>query len=363
MVPGRQIARVLRVFRIVFTAVVLLLSLACAAQAPAGGAYRGVYGATYVPFTGTWPTWRLAYTGFVFQMPGTPSLTRSSERDDATLTADLVLPGPATFSVMAYSHEEEELANVDWLLAEATRMSAQRLGATVRSQRPLEVAGYPGLEVVIDMGQYGTTGVVQFYVGRTATYSAAVIFPQSIEPSIAQDVARFFSSVRLDDGDRPDRVGQGQLEAGAQAWAYRSPHAADFAARMPGRPARSELDVQTSNGTKHALSYVVAAPDGSRSYRVTLTQYGDRPPRGQLDGLRDTLVRQGYRLQSERALQVQGYAGREYVLSAPNGATTLVVRLFTTESRLYDVRATLPANTQPASDPDTVRFLDSFRVL
>jgi len=349
----------MRVVRIAFASVVLLLSLACAASPRQTGVASG--GLTYTPSTGSWPLWRLAYTGFVFQMPGTPVLTRSAANDDATLTAELSVPGPAQFTVMATPHEEEELADVDRLLADSMRAAATRLGATVRSQRPLEVAGYPGVEVVVDMMQYGATGVVQFYVGRTATYSASVTFPQSAEASIAADARRFFESMRLDEGDRPDRVGQGQVEPGAQAWLYRSPHAADFAVRMPGRPTRQALDVQTGSGTKHALTYAVG--DAGRSYRVTLTQYDERPPRGQLDGVRDMLVQQGYRVQSERALQVQGYAGREVVLAAPSGTTTLVVRLFTTETRLYDVRATLPTTATPTRDPDAARFFDSFRIL
>ena len=349
----------MRVVRISFASIVLLLSLACAASPRQSGIAGG--GMMYTPSPGNWPLWRLAYTGFVFQMPGTPVLTRSAASDDATLTAELSLPGPAQFTVMAIPHEEEELADVDRLIADSMRAAATRLGATVRSQRPLEVAGYPGVEVVIDIAQYGATGVVQFYVGRTATYSASVTFPRSVEASIAGDARRFFESMRFDDGDRPDRAGQGLLDQGAQAWLYRSPHAADFAVRMPGRPTRHELDVQTSSGTKHALTYAVG--DASRSYRVTLTQYDARPPRGQLDGVRDLLVQQGYRVQSERAIQVQGYAGREVVLDAPGGAATLVVRLFTTERRLYDVRATLPTNATPTRDPDAARFFDSFRIL
>lgn len=324
-------------------------------QANAGGASGGASAAT------AWPRRRLAYTALTYEMPAEPELTRiaheSSDVDEASLA---VLGGMMVLKVQSFPHDATALADAGRLLSGITATITQRMGGVVRARQAVVVDGYPGEDLMCEFPSTGIATRVRVMVGRWQVYTVIASLPLMIQDSLRQDANRFVDSVHFDRGDAPDPEGDGAL---SETFRYVEPVGAYFALRMPGAPRAAQGTFNTATGSAPMATYTVEAPGGAERWQVRVTVFNERPPGATLARVVSDLTSAGWALRDERVAVVQGYAGRAYELASADGRTVMSVRLYATESRLYDVRVALPREAHAARREQLTSYFESLRIL
>lgn len=333
---------------------------ACSAPAAGSNKTPSVANATGGP-AAVWTRRRLGYGALTYQMPADPQVSRIAHEpndiDQAQLTAG---NGGIVFEVESFPHDAPTLSDAARLLSGATTTFLQRIGAVVQTRQSIQVDGYPGEDLQCDFPSSGTSARVRIVVGRTQAYTALATVPMMWREALRNDVNRFVTSLQLDPGDAPDGDGDGALAANVR---YVEPVGAYFALRMPGAPRREQADLTTPTGPRPMVSYTVEAPGGAERWQVRVTSFERRPEGASLGRVISELTAAGWVVREDRAVSVQGYSGRAYVLASADGHASLTVRLFATESRIYDVRVLLPVERVAERRAQISAYFDSLRIL
>ncbi len=142
-----------------------------------------------------------------------------------------------------------------------------------------------------------------------------------------------------------------------------APHGGGFSVQMPGKPEVAQNTLNTPVGPMTVYHFSHETP--AVIYGLT---YSDAPPdlaaRFSPEvlveaGVRNAVTTLGGRLTSQRALRLNGYPGREFVLERSELSTGRI-RLFQVRERTYTIYAISPKD-QVTSAP-VVRYLESFRL-
>ncbi len=308
-----------------------------------------------------WIRHRLGYGALTYQMPAEPQVARIAhpavDIDQAQLT---VGNGGVVFEVESFHHEAPTLADASRLLSGAVTAFLQRIGGVVASRRAINVDGYPGEDLQCDFPSTGTSARVRVIVGRFEAYTVMASVPTSWREQLNADIERFMTSIQLDAGDAPDADGDGALSATTR---YVEPVGAFFALRMPGAPRREQGTYNAESSQRPMVTYTVEAQGGAERWQVRVTSFEGRPAGSNYGRVVSELTGAGWVVRDDRAVSVQGYSGRAYVLASSDGRSLLTMRLFATESRIYDVRAVLPADSVESRREQLTSYFDSLRIL
>ncbi len=155
----------------------------------------------------------------------------------------------------------------------------------------------------------------------------------------------------------------GSASAQAQMWTEYRPEGGKYFVLMPGTPETSVEPVPIAGG-RTVQMYQAVIENQNAAY---LSTYVDYPPELVSASSPDTLLdnvrngsAKGHTLRNEKRLTIAKNPGREYVIARSNGVI-LVTRSFLVGNRLYQIIAAGRAGVE--QHPDTVKFLDSFRLL
>ena len=149
----------------------------------------------------------------------------------------------------------------------------------------------------------------------------------------------------------------------AQTWSEYRPAGAGFALEMPGQWTTDVTNIDTAVGTVKGYSATVEA--GGRGYMSMYIPYPpdqvhSRPIEGMLDGARDGAVANVHgHLRSEERITVNNHPGRQIVIDTKD--MVLVQRFFVLDATL--VQAIVGGHAGVENEPDTIRFLQSLRVV
>lgn len=148
--------------------------------------------------------------------------------------------------------------------------------------------------------------------------------------------------------------------AQAQQWSEARPTGGNYRVMMPGKPTETVAPVPMPDGsTVQMLQAIVEL--GNMAFLGTHVDYPSTITRGQTPAQLLTNVRdgsaKGHTLRADRALTVDGYPAREYVIQQ-SGGTVVVVRTAMVQNRLYQMIVAGPPGIDQHAD--TRRFLDSF---
>jgi hypothetical protein len=149
-------------------------------------------------------------------------------------------------------------------------------------------------------------------------------------------------------------------------WQTFSPEGGKFSILMPGKPRDATHTKKTPEGNLTSHLYIYS--DKHAAYAVS---YLDRPASGDtrtpdqiLDSMRDAEVaKSGGKLLGTSAIKLpNGAPGREVEVSIKqgDGKHAMRDRIYLVNGRMYSVLAVVPSDQLDA--PDTVKYLDSFRV-
>jgi hypothetical protein len=132
---------------------------------------------------------------------------------------------------------------------------------------------------------------------------------------------------------------------------------------MPGTPQTGFLPLSLANG-KPLQIYQSMIETPNSAFVATYVDFppevmGRLSPDQLLDRARDGAA-MGNQLRAEKRLTIAEHPGREYVLSHNDG-TVMIVRSLLVAKRLYQLTVVGRAGIE--THPDTLRFLQSFRLL
>ncbi|MFO0607215.1 MAG: hypothetical protein U0324_28895 [Polyangiales bacterium] len=309
--------------------------------------------------TGPWVHRRLGYTALTYEMPEVPEALAVDDDDHCEVARVSRDDGRVRFEVRSFEHESATLNNVDQLIATALTATARRMGGVRRSLVNLTQGGYPGADLTFDFPQSRGTLRVRMLVGRSRYYAAIVAYPSFAETALRPDVERFHNSLAFDAGDQPEADGDGAIGAPQ----YVEPVGAWFAVRMPGRPRREARTLALPAGERPRIAYAVASAAGEEGFEVAVTAFPRRPPPEALAAVVAQATAQGATLRGERPVTAQGYAGRAYTIEHAGGQRVTELRVFVTETRLYEVRATRPAAPAAEVTARVDAFFNTLRIL
>ena len=154
------------------------------------------------------------------------------------------------------------------------------------------------------------------------------------------------------------------VRAGAQTWAEYRPPGGGFSLEMPGQWNTEVMNIDTAVG--QVKGYTATVEVGSVGYMSMYIPYPPdavrgRPIAGMLDGARDGAVANVHgRLRSEEKVMVDNHPGRQIIIDAPNDMV-LVQKFFVLDAKL--IQAIVGGHPGVEKDPDTIRFLQSLKVV
>lgn len=154
--------------------------------------------------------------------------------------------------------------------------------------------------------------------------------------------------------------------AAAQKWEKFAPAGGDFSVLMPGKPVKTDQEMQTAFGK--LVNHMFLLQSGEAVYMVS---YGDFPEpvsdpaviKRMLDSARDNAIQAtSGRLKEEKEIKLGGHTGRELLVVLPAGLTR--ARAYWVGKRLYQVVVLMPegkgAAGEKAREETMAKFLDSF---
>ena len=150
----------------------------------------------------------------------------------------------------------------------------------------------------------------------------------------------------------------------AAQWAEYRPAKIGYAVEMPEKWTLTPVPIKSAVGDLNAVMALVVV--GGRTYMAMHVPYPDDKIRGRnvapiLDAARDGAVSNVHgKLRNEERIVIGDFPARQIVIDEPNNAV-VVIRFFIMGSLLVQALVEGPPNTE--SEPDTLRFLGSLKVV
>lgn len=159
----------------------------------------------------------------------------------------------------------------------------------------------------------------------------------------------------------------GQTQSEKPNWKDFASDELKFKAAFPGTPKATVDALDAKLGKRYAHWFIVTLPH--RFFGVSVTDFPNLPLmmkedqlKANYDNLRDGVIKQtGFKLVSERDIQLGEQFGREIVLSSDK--EMIKNRMFLVRQRLFQSITTMQMSLtkDEAAQKDAVKFLDSFQ--
>ncbi len=302
--------------------------------------------------------------GFRISMPGEPvrnSKTISLEGGAGTIQVQsysVQMSSKISYAVLYYDLPEAVSGSADvyTLYQRVTDSGVADLKGKLVSEKVIFLGSWPGKEVHAENDQDAFRAVM-FLVNGRFYHMIANRQKGQIQ---SDDVERFLSSFKLTTSD-------GQIIAARDtvaAWLDITPPGARFSVQLPGTPAASQENAQTSAGNMIVYRFELKRDDVKEHYSV---QYADYPAK-----LLEKMKTPDVVLDSAGSADIENFKGtlasRATLTSAPcparelhieNAESVMRLRMYLKDGRVYKVAAVGPKNMMFTADDD--RFMNSFR--
>lgn len=305
-------------------------------------------------------------TGYRVSMPGQPNIETESTHDfDGTemvmVAGKYEVPNNAIFGFLVMYSENGHAPDPHAQAHSARRGSADEGNEFVRERNDYMHQGFPTQDRVTEIRDDGIVIFSRVSVGRSRIFYTYAMVRVDGEAKFNETIDYYLGSIRLHPSEAVSPAGDGALSVGS--WQYVYPPEADFAISMPGSAARVEMELQVPDEEDplEVFGYGVQSADRAHRFEVRVVRYGERPGSEQMDYVRGLVVEEGFRLVAERQIEVQGYAGREYVFESDE--SVIHMRLYSTAVRMYDLRVRVPSAFADRAAASRQSFFDSFRIL
>lgn len=317
----------------------------------------------------SWQTFTSKEGGFTLLLPGEPQEHKQSVNTVAgsvDYIADITQVGNSAFGA-GYSDYPENAMQADpqTMLAGARDGAAKNINGTVTDQKPIELAGHPGLEITVEMpGSANAPGggifrAHLYLVGRRLYQVIYVTLKADENPA---DYQKLFDSFHLDNPPPPSTP-LPTISASLKDWiTYRSDEGG-FTILLPAQP---QIIVQPADSAGVTITYTMALVE--MSHHGAGVMFNDLPLNttnrdaeallksgrdGAVKGLNGTLI-------SDKPIKLGNYPGTEFVMEAP-GNITYIEREYLIKDHLYQVIFYAPKDQ--IDQFDVQGFFDSFTLL
>ena len=305
-------------------------------------------------------------SGFVLQFPGTPTARNEQVQDQDPISrkTTYTFSRPnfwVSMSVLQFRQERDPFAAADQLETQLIHES----GAEVMSHQSQDstVGGYLVRELRVQKQNEVLLG--RIFEGRRHSFVVTAIVPRAHENNLAPVLHHIFASAAAPASDSPALGGDGVIGIPA-TWNYVIPAGADFAVKLPAQPNVRRVAADVDQHAYPQTTFLTKMPDDSASYGVTEITFNNAMPVDAIDLVAhaiETSPRQPLIERSQHAIQVRGYAGREFAFDSTDGTHVVAMRFYVTATRVYMVWANYVKAVAESHANDTRTLFDSFRIL
>ncbi len=317
-----------------------------------------------------WQTFSSAEGGFTLLLPGNPQEQRQPV-STAAGSADAIMyiteVGGTAFGV-GYSDFPGSAAKADpqAVLKGARDGAVKNVNGTLVGEKPIELAGHPGLEIAVEMpaGAAVPGGAIyraQLYLVGNRLYQ--VIYVALKKGDDPDDYQKLFDSFQLNNPSAPDTPSSTSLSSSSlKDWIeYRSDEGG-FTVLLPAEPKVQTQLTDTAAGTVQLTmaltemeNYATGVsfneiPSEASANPETLLAGGRK---GAAENLKGTVV-------SDKPIKLGPYPGTEFVVETSNNLI-YTARVYVVDDRLYQILFLAPKDQ--IDQFDVHGFFDSFTLL
>ncbi len=347
-------------YRLILLIVVATILLACQSAAPTSNG-----SGTAAPVD-PWQTFSSKEGGFTLSLPGKPKEQRQpvgTAGGSVTAIMYFTEVGSTAFGV-GYGDYPGSAANVDpqAVLKGARDGAAKNVNGTVVSEKPIELAGHPGLEIAVETPASakmpgGAMYRARIYLVGNRLYQ--VIYVALKKEEHAADYQKLFDSFHLDNPPTPNAPSS---SSSLKDWIEYRSEEGGFTVLLPAQPEVKTQSTATLAGTvpltmalTEMKNYAAGVSFNDFPSQVTADPEtvlsGGR--KGAAQNLKGTVV-------SEKPVKLGSYPGTEFVVEAPNNLI-YTARIYVVNDRLYQI---LFLTSKDQIDQfDVQGFFDSFKLL
>jgi hypothetical protein len=256
-------------------------------------------------------------------------------------------------------------ADPDAVLAGARDGAANNVNGTVVDEQPIELNGFPGLEIAVEIPAAssvpgGALYRAQLFLVNNRLYQVIYVAPKADEDPA--DYQKLFTSFQLTAVPVPNSSSSPASSSALADWIeYRSAEGG-FTVLLPGEP---EVNTQLTDTDAGSVELTMALTEMD-NYAAGVS-FNDIPAAAQADP--DALLQGGRdgaaanlngTVISDKPIELNGYPGIEFVVETP-GDLQYVARVFIVNDRLYQVL--FLAAKDDIERFDVQAFFDSFTLL
>jgi|GEM_PF-643709 len=315
-----------------------------------------------------WQTFSSKEGGFSLLLPGQPKEQRQPI-NTATGSVDAIMyiteVGNTAFGA-GFSDFPGSASNVDpqQVLAGARDGAAKNVNGTVVDEKPIELAGHPGLEIAVEIPAAAAVPGGAMYRGRiylVGNRLYQVIYVALKNDDKPDEYHKLFDSFQLDNAPAPSTSSSSTSTALKDWVAYRSDDGG-YTVLLPAEPKVSTQLADTAAGSVE-LTMALTEMD---NYAAGVS-FNEIPKAAQADpgtllaGGRDGAAKnlKGTVI-SDKPIKLGNYAGTEFVVETPAGLL-YTARVYIVNDRLYQILFLAPKDQ--IDQFDVPGFFDSFNLL
>jgi hypothetical protein len=351
-------------YRLMFLIVVATVLLACQPAAPAPS------GSGTAASVDQWQTFSSKEGGFTLSLPGKPQEQRQPVGTAAgSVNAIMYIAevGGTAFGV-GYGDYPGSAVNVDpqAVLKGARDGAAKNVNGTVVTEKPIELAGYPGLEIVVETPASakvpgGAMYRARLYLVGNRLYQ--VIYVALKKDDHPDEYQKLFDSFQLDKPPAPSSSSSTSTASlSLKDWIEYRSEEGGFTVLLPAKP---EVKTQSTATVAGTVSLTTALTE-MKNYAAGVS-FNDIPSqaatdpeavlsggrKGAAQNLKGTVV-------SEKPIKLGPYPGTEFVVETPDNLI-YTARIYVVNDRLYQI---LFLTSKDQIDQfDVSGFFDSFTLL
>jgi hypothetical protein len=315
-----------------------------------------------------WQLFTSAEGGFSLLLPGKPTEQKQPvETNTGTIDAVMYITEvDGTAYGAGFSDFPGETSAVDPadVLAGARDGAVQNVNGTVVDEKPIELSGYPGLEIAIELpadasAPDGAMYRARLYLIGNRLYQ--VIYVALKPADNPDDYQKLFDSFQLENSPEPPSP---TPSASLSDWIEYRSDKGGFSVLLPKQPQEQTDLIDTTGGTTQMTMALIESDDFAAG-----VSYNDIP-QAALNGSDAAALLKGGRegtaknlkgqLVSDKPISLGAYSGTEFAVTAP-GDILYQARAYVVGKRLYQVIFIAPQDK--VDQFDVQAFFDSFTLL
>jgi hypothetical protein len=250
------------------------------------------------------------------------------------------------------------------VLAGARDGAAGNVNGTVVDERPIELAGHPGLEIAVEIPAGAAVPGGAMYRGRlylVGNRLYQVIYVALKSDENPAEYQRLFESFQLDNPPAPNSSSATRTSALADWIEYRSDDGG-FTVLLPAKPEVNTQLADTAAGTVKLTMALTEMDNFAAGVSFNeIPQEASADPESLLAGGRDGAAKNlKGTVVSDKPIKLGNYPGIEFVVETPDGLI-YTARVYMVADRLYQVLFLAPKDQ--IDQFDVPAFFDSFTLL